>query len=190
MTSKEWYKAILERNVTAQVDFEGKLTPFPLKPERLHPLLDWERSWSYLSIRGLSGVQRSFLFRLLHNLLPTRSRLHRMNLTEDPYCDICPQRIEQDTIHCFLQCSFNFIINDWIIAVLYDLNPNLLQIELTSLDIVKLNLETDDESRLPILWFLSVSLSLLWKSRISKRPISLQSLRATPILTGPTKGKE
>ena len=50
----------------------------PVKAETLASDNDWGRSWQILRNKGLTSDHRSFLFRMLHGLLPTQVRLSHL----------------------------------------------------------------------------------------------------------------
>ena len=89
MSTSQWYKVLLERYVTTETDNAGLCNFIQTRREKALPDIQWERSFGFLIVRGLTGEQTSLIFKLLHNLLPVRSRLYRMNLSPDPICELC-----------------------------------------------------------------------------------------------------
>ena len=73
-----WYRALLEKYVTKEEDDNGFLYSVTCRAERLHADLNWETIWSFSILPGLNSDDSSFLFKLLHNLLTTQERLHRV----------------------------------------------------------------------------------------------------------------
>ena len=76
MTIGTWYKALLEKYVTHEVDENGFQFEITSRSERTNPNIDWKAVWSISTIPGLDSVNNSFLFCVLHDLLPTQERLH------------------------------------------------------------------------------------------------------------------
>ena len=76
MTIGTWYKALLEKYVTHEVDQNGFQFEITSRSERTNPNIDWKAVWSISTIPGLDSVDNSFLFCVLHDLLPTQERLH------------------------------------------------------------------------------------------------------------------
>ena len=134
--------------------------------ERLLLTVDWERTWNLVNIRGINGEQRSFLMKVIYNILPSNARLFRMNQSLSPNCDLCLHGPFQDLAHSMLECDFNGMINDWVTAVLLDIDPGLLNSVLSSINIVTLNLQTDGDMhvKLAVVWFLSKAMQLLWQA--------------------------
>ena len=83
-------KETLARGVELRLHLEVQVTHTKLKDpsaivpcrvERLAPGTDWGKSWLTVCIPGLSPEMCSFLCMMLHCILPTQDRLHRMNMT-------------------------------------------------------------------------------------------------------------
>ena len=76
MSVKEWYRLLLEKYVTMrEVDDEGRRELIPCKIEEREPDRVWLDSYSLSRLPGLSPDNKSFLFKLLHTLLPSRETL-------------------------------------------------------------------------------------------------------------------
>lgn len=59
----------------------------------------WRDIWDL----KLPNVEKNFLWRACHDILPTRVNLHRQKIIDDPLCPIC--EIEEETVlHVLLQC--------------------------------------------------------------------------------------
>ena len=70
MSVKDWYKLLLERNVTTrEVDQEGRRELVPCKIEERNPTIAWSDSYRVSRLKGLSPDSKSFLFKLVHTLL-------------------------------------------------------------------------------------------------------------------------
>ena len=76
---KQWYKLLMEKGVTHNSD-DPDSTPIliPSKLEGRLPGIDWSQSYSLARKFGLSPDQKSFNFKLIQSLLPTRDRLARI----------------------------------------------------------------------------------------------------------------
>ena len=63
--------------------------------------------WSNLKSKCLGSQSRELLFLLIHNKLPTKERLYRIQLTNDPHCEICLNSAGSfvcDIEHLFCSC--------------------------------------------------------------------------------------
>ena len=179
MTSSQLYKILLGINITTEFSDLGAREKRQMKPEKLYPEVDWKDHWNILKTKGISSNQRSFIFKILHNILPTKSRLFRMNLSDSPLCPLCVHGETEDLVHSLLLCDYNSVINDWIIAVLFDLDPSLVLCEFSSIDIMLFNLQTEPEKRLPIVFFLASVFFIIWQKRQSRKPILLTEVTSS-----------
>lgn len=173
MTTKQWYQVLLENNVTMELSTLNTRVWKPIKCEINFPDVDWDRTWELTKIRGLDSNQTSFLFKLLHNILPTASRLHRLSQKPTPTCSMCPSGSIEDRVHALLGCSYNGEVSTWIMQITHKVVPLC-----TANDIVNLNLEIAEPMTFPLIWSLSMVLSLVWQFRVARKNITLYSIRA------------
>jgi hypothetical protein len=75
---KCWYIVLLENFVTTEVDANGFRFDKRCRIESAHPDIDWERTWSLASLPGLESCDYTFLWRMIHDILPTQDRLQRI----------------------------------------------------------------------------------------------------------------
>ena len=155
------------------VDADQRQVWKPVKCEINNPSVSWDRSWEFACLRGLSSDQTSFIFKLLHNILPTGSRLHRLKQRESPVCTLCTSGLIDDCIHTFLTCNFNNGVNNWVIEFSRKVVPNC-SLE----DIICLNLELANPASFPLIWSLSHVFSSVWQLRLSKKTVNLFHIRA------------
>ena len=86
MSEKEWYTFLLEDKVIKEVGENG-LEEYKLcRVERLNPQTDWKQSWRLARLPGLGHDNISFLFRLLHQTLPTQERVARIKPGSSSLC--------------------------------------------------------------------------------------------------------
>ena len=78
VSSKDWYKIMLEEKLTMETTENGERRLIRCRAELQHPQNDWEISWRIARIQGLESDQITLLWKVLHNLLPTQSRLYRI----------------------------------------------------------------------------------------------------------------
>ena len=145
----------------------------PVKCEIKNPNVDWTRSWDLAKMKHLTSEQSSFLFKLLHNILPTNSRLHHLKQKDNPACSHCSSGFADDCQHALLNCSKNEDVNIWVISFTRKVVPNC-----SLLDIVTLNLDINEDMKYPLVWALSHVFSLIWHLRMNKKSVSLFNIRA------------
>ena len=166
-----WYKALLENIVTTELDEHGFRFVKRCKIEREHPQVDWERSWGLACIRGLESDQYTFLWKLLHNILPTQDRLCRILTTvTSPSCQLCNTQQLCNLQHAPFSCFFNNNLGQWLLQCC----PHV-----TAQQVILLDLSLDQDHQLPLVWLIANTLSINWKSRMEKKVTNLFTTRAT-----------
>ena len=176
LSIRQWYHALLEDQLLMLND--DPPTPAPCKAETLYPSNNWDQAWANARMKGLDSCQTSFLFKLMHNILPTRSRLHRMriegNLTNCcGLCDLIEE--EEDLIHAFFVCSNNSIAGLALLGYIQKIAGNV-----SDRDCLSLNFGTDlgDVERLAAVLILATGLSFIWEQRVQKKTVLLFTVRA------------
>ena len=61
-----------------EVDYEGRMELIPCKVEEREPEVFWNEVYRISRLYGLSPQSKSFLFRLIYTLLPSRERVHNL----------------------------------------------------------------------------------------------------------------
>ena len=107
MSVKEWYKFLLERNVVKRaVDMENRQELIPCKVEMSDPSVFWSESYLLCRLQGLSPSSKSFVFKLIHCLLPSKERLHHLTPATSPLC-WCDSGQHETYQHLFFECPKN-----------------------------------------------------------------------------------
>ena len=104
VTIKQWTIALNEANLTREIADISKFKP--CRTELSSPGTDWSSSWRMCRFKGLGSDLTSFNFKLLHRLLVTKERFHRLTQATSPICSLCSQGHE-DLVHAYFQCSYN-----------------------------------------------------------------------------------
>ena len=175
MTTSMWYKALLENHVTHRVGDSGLREFRPCRAEIKNPDKKWERIWPLLVLPGLLSDQTSFLWLMVHNLLPTKERLFRLNMpnTISPICDLCTTMANDTVQHALMQCPYNHSVSNLLLETIQHILPGLRHDQVVLLD---LDLTTDQE--LPVIFLIASLLSQVWNCRIGKKPCNLVNVRA------------
>ena len=107
MSTKEWYLFLLEKNVTRrEIDQEGRTEPIPCRMEEKHPEVFWSENFRISKLSGLSPDSKSFLFKLIHELLPSRERINHLTPASTALC-WCNSGDVENYQHLFYACSKN-----------------------------------------------------------------------------------
>ena len=177
MKSGDWYRVLIENKVTMETDMEGKRILKPSKVESRNPDVDWPNTWSLTNMKGLNPTEKSFLWKMVNNLLPTQSRPFRLKIknTLSDLCSRCNRGESDDLTHALITCSINTETSTWLMSILQTHIAALQPKQVVLLDLGPL----DESLRLPLVWLISSTLSLVWEARReNKRPI-LHKIRSS-----------
>ena len=172
VTVSQWYQLLLENNITH--DCSDPNSPPRLLPNRLeikNPGVDFPAPYSMSRSFGLSPEQKSFLFKLMQCLLPTRDRLERLGKVNSSDCTHCPGTTDSTT-H-LLECPKSFQVAVPLLACIRSYVPDI-----AIGDIVILNIPVQESLQLPISWLLSFCLDFIWKERVLGKQAKLEECRA------------
>ena len=132
---------------------------------------DWDNSWRLARLPGLESDQISFLWRTLHNLLPTQSRVSRIMPDQDPACKLCSLPVD-DLPHLF-NCRFSIDVCQSLLRSVQSVMPDA-----TPQKILLLSLGVEPAYELPVVWLVSSTLLYVWAQKISKKQCTLVETRA------------
>ena len=171
LSEKQWYRYLLEEKVTMEQS-EGILQLKTCRVERLFPLNDWETTWKRCRLPGLGPNLSSFLFLVVHELLPTQARLSKADPSLNGICRMCTENVIDDLQHSLIHCDFNDGVGKKIIQCVSQSQAQ------NHLSILKLNFKTQQDNVLPVLWILAIVWKEIWEKRkIFQRP-ELFTIRA------------
>ena len=168
------YKSLLERFVIHEIDNAGFHFNIPLSVELKWPQRPWDRIWPLVSLKGLDSEDSSFLFRLVHNLLPCQERLIRVlkPMVEVPHCSFCSMNVVGDLFHELVSCSFNNDVGYWLIRCIRTISPNVSASNTLELD---LGFDVTSENVFSTIWLIAKGFSLIWKMRAEKKTNNIHS---------------
>ena len=174
MTIGMWYRVLLENHVTHNSDAAGSREFRKCRVELKHPSLNWDEIWSLLVLPGLTSELTSFLWLMLHDLLPNSERLFRMNMPNviSSSCSLCSDNVTDSLPHSLIECSFVYPASSFLINTLKQVLPNVTPSQVTLLD-----LDLSQDLKLPITYLIASFLSQIWKCRISKKQCNLKTIR-------------
>ena len=172
ITLKQWYRLLLERGVThTSDDADSPAVLIRSRIEELNQEVDFSLGHRLSRIFGLGPEQKSFLYKFLQNILPTKERLHRTGKVHSSLCIFCDDK--EDTLEHLFSCSQSSEVTAPLLACLTS------QIEgLTPQDISLLRMKTSESWELPAAWLLSSCLMFIWEQRAAGRMASLELCRA------------
>ena len=174
MSSSQWYTLLLEDNITMEHLPNSNLRQFiPSRAEVDSPATDWEKTWHLARLKGLGPEMSSFLWKLLHKLLPTQDRVSRILRNKTPICTLCQDQVIEDIHHAFFTCSFSRQTSSLLLNCLSDQLP-----EISPSQILTLNFNVNQDEELPLVWFTGHFLKSIWEARTHKKKPQPFSTRA------------
>ena len=146
----------------------------PCRVELLHPGNDWQTTWELARLRGLSSESLTFLWLMLHGLLPTRDRLFRILPTvSDPNCRECG---EPDSIrHALAECQSTRPVFVWMKDGLGKFDSGITEEKVLLLDMEPDNLLPF--GHLPLVWYTAEVLRRVWRRRRDGKQCNLFLIR-------------
>ena len=139
--------------------------------EAKNPDLDLSTSYRLSRIFGLAPEQKSFNFKMIQSLLPTRDRLARMGKAQSSNCLHC-DGVSDSTEH-LLTCSQSREVSTRLMNCLTSYFPNI-----SPADVVILNIPATESLELPAVWLVSTCFGYIWDQRVMGKMARLDICRA------------
>ena len=143
--------------------------------ELASPEVDWENCWRLSRMPGLGAELTSFLFKLLHQILPTQERVSRTNPAATPLCKLasCNLEVVEDLSHALVHCRGNNGVGLKIVAGARTTLPG------TSVEhLLQLNFGLEDDKELSTVWWLAAGFLAIWNTRAAGKRIDQYLIRA------------
>ena len=172
VTVKQWYQLLLERGITHTSE-DPDTPPLLIKSklEERHPLINFSDSYQMARTFGLTPEQKTFIFKMMQSLLPTRDRLSKIGKVQTSTCTFC--HAVPDTTSHLLSCTQSSEVSGPLLHCLASYFPRI-----TPEEIVLLNFPSSESLDLPFAWIISTSLSYIWKERVLGRQAKLDVCKA------------
>ena len=173
LSVKQWYDILLEKLVTMrEIDTDGRRELIPNRVEEMSPNIDWGESYRLARLQGLAPASKSFLFKLLHHLLPVPERVHRLIPANSPLC-WCDSGDVETYLHCFFLCEKNRESSTAMLrcAKSYDH-------DLTAEKCLSLQIRADEVFSLATITILTTGMETIWANRQQKKVTTLFMMRA------------
>ena len=133
-------------------------------------------SWSNLEKLPHGSFRREIMFLLIHNKLPTKERLFRIGLEQDPYCSFCFDdlgvAVMDDLEHFFCACGRIASLWDDVKHCIENLVPSS-SMPIRDFDLITLNFSNRSCGR-EMSWLLSWYVSEQWCMK-KRNSVELQS---------------
>ena len=177
MTTRQWYRILLEDQVLqSPATDQSPAKIISLRVENLSPETDWPLTWSLARTQGLDSELTSFLFKLLHGLLPTQDRVTRFGLAgpNQGVCQLCLLEVE-DQVHAFFSCPKSMLAGLALLGYVQTFVPNLSPESALKLD---LGSELSEQKVLATVCVLATGLKYIWQARQDKKQVATFRMRA------------
>ena len=175
MSEQQWYRLLLEENVTMEELETGESRFMACRVELASPWTDWEISWRLSRLPGLGPEHSSFLFKLLHQILPTQERVSRTSPTTNSLCKHrdCTGDSTEDIPHCLVYCRGNDGVGMKLVECARTVAPGQ-SVE----QFLQLNLGVEESMELATVWWLSAGWLAIWNLRAAGKKIDHYLVRA------------
>ena len=173
MGIKQWYRLLLEKNVTRRVvDQEDRSELIPCKVEEKNQDVIWSEVYRCSRLRGLSPDSKSFLFKMIHLLLPSKERINHLSQNTSPLC-WCNSGDVETYHHLFFSCEYNRVSGQSLLQCVRSYDK-----ELTESKALRLELDIAEPFLLPSVSLLASGMKFIWDNRKSKQRTPLYMMRA------------
>ena len=169
---REIYRFLIEE-ITMVEDNAGIQTLTPLRVEMASPSIQWDQVWSMARQKMMGPDLTTFMFKLLHQILPTAERVSRILPNKSPNCARCTGPATDTLLHSFFDCPTSHAAGEVLLVALRTIIPNLTPTKLLTLDF-----DLSEEESFPITWSIAHFLSSSWQLRAANKPIELYTIRS------------
>ena len=123
-------------------------------------------------LKGLSPDNKSFLFKLIHTLLPSKERLNHPTPTTSPLCP-CATGDQETYQQLFIECSWNKQAGEALVNCVRSYSPTI-----TVDKTLRMELLADEPFLLPCATIFATGLSFIWENRKVRKYTTLFMMRA------------
>ena len=174
MTEKDWTRHLTEDYVTMAGSEVEERSFLPCRAEIASPSTDWSLSWITCRQPGIPPDLASFLWRMLHDLLSTQAKLHRMGSINSPTCKIQGCTEDGTLLHELIYCDGNDGVGLRLLQSLQLHIPDLSAAAALRLE----HGDTGAETSLPVTLLTAITLNYVWKERYAGTTIRSYKVRA------------
>ena len=117
-----------------------------------------------MRISFLSSDVSSLIFKIVHDILPTESRVSNILRNNTASCKrSCPQDISSDTCHVFFECSHSIAVGSWLSDLVKRELPSVSQTDILLLQI---------DARESMIWIIGHTFFYIWENRKKSKAVS------------------
>ena len=158
MSTRDWYRFILQRDVTMTLDENNLQILKPCRIERNMPDKNWPMIWLRVRQSALHSEVVSFGWKMIHELLPTESRLSATIRNTPPLCKFkCQNSPVADLQHCLLSCNLVKDVGIWLLSMI----RHHYKSQISEVDLLLLNMDLCEST----IWIVLNTLQYCWSRR-------------------------
>ena len=102
MSTRQWYLYLMDREISEKTMADGSQENNLCRIDRNSPDFDWTLTWEKIRLPLLPSDAVSFLWKLIHEILPTEERINSTVGNIPATCrHCCEDQHVADQIHCF-----------------------------------------------------------------------------------------
>ena len=175
MSEKDWYTLLVEDSCTMEMSETGEDEYIKCRVERASPDTDWENCWRLARLPGLGPEKISFLFKLLHQILPTQERVARTKPNANPNCKNqgCHSQADENLSHALIHCQANDQLGMRLLDCLREFQPGL-----SAEALLRLDFQVEEDLELPAVWLIGSVLNTIWNLRQSSTKVRQYLVRS------------
>ena len=169
MSTRDWYRYLVKEDIFTIESEDGSSVNRQCRSERLFPDLDWRVIWQKVKLPCFSSSTMSFLFQLLHDLLPTEEWLSLTLGNSDDKCRFnCSINSVANSEHCFFFCRKSREVGSWLQKLVERYGAT------SKSNILKLNVVENNA----VVWIIGNTLHFIWSKRACSKKADLRTCLA------------
>ena len=86
--------------------------------EDLYPRFNWKNIWSNFRKPKIYPYDKDIIYKHLHVVLATNTRLVMLNVANSKICNLCRDEKEQTALHMLYECSYISPLYHWLLDIL------------------------------------------------------------------------
>ena len=155
------------------INEEGRKELVPCRIDLSYRNTSWDESYRLSRLRGLTPAEKSLLFCIIHELLPSNHRMSRVNPATNPSCSLCNSGEDETYPHAFITCLANSEAMGSLLQCIRSYNNNVDEEYY-----LRLNIAADDPFSLPTVILLATGYGLVWSNRKLRKETTKYEMRA------------
>ena len=176
MSISQWTRILTENGLTMERGLNQLEKHYiPCRVENLFPQNDWELSWKRCRTKGLSSEMISFNFKVLHQLLPVKNRIHEISPSSSAACSLCTLSCPETIHHALIECPFNDDVARSLIKVVKNVFADV-----STNDILLFAFpDVCEDQEFEMMFLVSAFLLEIWSRRTKKEKLNIYEIRTT-----------